>query len=216
MKKNTTRATVVIGATMALVMAGTAVVSAAPGQRDDRRMPGGQGKAGIGAQMGGKMMPGARGGLRGGPGGLRGLAEDVERSERTLQTADGVTVMRVEQGAVDSAAPDSLTFSLGSGESVTVVIDDDTQVVGYEETERTVRGWSRIVQAPTEIDAADIEAGVDVFVWSGSEDGEDFVASRIVVQPVDEAEAEADETEEAEADETGEETVTDDAAATDA
>ncbi len=213
MKKNTTRATAVIGTAMALVIAGTAAVAAAPGDRgnrDDRGMN--RGKAGIGAQMGGAAKAGPRVGA-----GMRGLDPDFERRETSLQTADGISVKRVEQGAVDSATADALTFSLGSGETVTVVIDDDTQVVGFEETEQTVRGWSRTRLAPTEIEAAEIEAGAEIVVWSDSEDGADFVASRVVVVPADEAEAAADETDAgAEADEAVEETVTEDAATADA
>jgi hypothetical protein len=213
MHRNTTRTTAVIGATMALVLAGTAAVAAHPGDRDDRGMQ--RGKAGIGA-MGGGMMPGARG-----LGGMRGALEDFERREVTLQTADGVTIRRVEQGTVDSVAADSLTFSLASGEAVTVVVDDDTQAVAFEEQEVTTRrGWSRTRMAPTEVETADIEAGAEIVVWSDAEDGADFVASRIAIQPV-EAEAEAEEAEaeaeEAEAaDEAVAESVTSDAAATDA
>jgi len=213
MQKNSTRATVVIGTTMALVLAGTAAVAAAPSDRDERGPH--RGKAGIGAQMGGRMMPGARA-----MGGRRGIDEDFERRETIIQTADGVTTKRVEQGAVDSAAADALTFSLGSGESVTVVIDDDTRVVALEEQEVTSRrGQSRTRMAPTELEADAIEAGSEIVVWSDSEDGADFVASRVMVQPADdaeEAEVEEAEADEAEADEAVEETVTEEAAATDA
>ncbi len=212
MSKNTTRATVVIGATMALVMAGTAAVSATPGNRDDRGPQ--RDKAGFG-QMGGKAMPGARGMARG-IGGLRGIEADFERRETTIQTADGVTSRRVEQGEVDSAAADALTFSLGSGESVTVVIDEDTQLVAFEEQEVTSRrGWSRTQLAPTEVEADAIEAGAEIVVWSNAEEGADFIASRVVVKPA-EAEADTDEAEEADADEAVVETVTEEAAATDA
>lgn len=173
MSKNTARATVLAGATMALVLAGTAAVSAHPGHRDER-MPG-RGMAGFG-----DMMPGPRG----------AWSEDFERREVTLQTADGTTSSRVEQGTVDSSAADALTFSLGSGESVTVAIDEDTDFIGYEEQEMTRRGWSRTVMAATEIGADEVQAGAEVLVWSESEDGADFVASRVVVEPpVDEADA---------------------------
>lgn len=195
MEKNTTRTTAVLGATMALVLAGTAAVAAHPGDRGDRGWD-----RGGDAWMGGQMMPGARG-----PGGLRGMPDDFERRELTIQTADGVTSSRVEQGAVESTAEDALTFSLGSGETVTVVIDDDTQVIGYEEQERVVRGWSRTFMTPTDIESADIVAGAEVMVWSGSEDGADFVASRIVVQPA--AETEDAETDAADAEAPVEETV---------
>ena len=188
-------------------MAGTAAVSAHPGGDDDRGMQ--RGKAGMGAKMGGQGMAGIRG-----MGGLRGMAEDFERRETTLQTADGTIVRRVEQGAVDSAAADALSFSLESGEAVTVVIDEDTQVYALEEQEVSRRGWERTRLAPTEVEAEAIEAGAEVFVWSDAEDGAEFVASRVVIQPAEEAEA--DEAAEAEADEAAAEVVAENAAATDA
>ena len=213
MKKNTTRVTAVVGTTMALVIAGTAAVSAAgPRDRDDRGM-GGFGKMGPGAQQGARM-PGGRG-MGGFGGGMRGFDADFERTERIVQTADGTTSVRMEQGVVDNAAADSLSYSLGSGEAVTVVIDEDTQVVGFEEQEQTVRGWSRKVVAPAEIEAEEIEAGAEVIVTSDSEDDGEFVASRIVVKPAEDEEAEEAEADSAEAEEAVEET-TEDAATTDA
>ncbi len=170
----TTRTTAVVGTTLALVIGGTAAVAAAgPRDRnDDRGMSGGPqmgAKAGMGGMKGGPGMGGemrARGmgdrgmGDRGMGGGMRGLDADVERTERTVQTADGITTMRVEQGVVDSAAAESLSFSLASGETVTVVIDDDTEAVAFEEQEITSRrGLSRTRLAPTEIETTEIEAG---------------------------------------------------------
>ena len=207
MNRNTTRTTAVVGATMALVLAGTAAVAAHPGDRDDRGMQ--RGQAGIGALKDGGML-GARG-----LGGMRGALEDFERREVTLQTADGVSANRIEQGTVDSVADDALTFSLASGEVVTVAIDDDTEAVAFEEQEVTTRrGWSRTRLAPSEIEAADIEAGVEIVVWSGSEDGADFVASRIAIQPAEEATDDAEA--EAETEAAAEESLSSDAAATDA
>lgn len=135
------------------------------------------------------MMPGARG-----MGGMRGLDADFERTETTIQTADGTTSMRVEQGVADTATDSGLSFSLDSGEAVTVVIDEDTQIVAFEEQEVTGnRGWIRTRLAPSEIEAAAIEAGTEIMVWSDSEDDADFVASRIVIQPsVDTEEAGAE------------------------
>lgn len=209
MHRNTTRTTAVVGATLALVMAGTAAVAAHPGERDDRGWEGGQG--GMRAPMGG-LMPGARG-----LGGMRGALDDYERREVTLQTADGTTTQRVEQGTVDSAAADALTFSLASGEVVTVVIDDDTQAYALEEQEvATRRGWTRTQLVPSEVETADIAAGSEVAVWSASEDGADFVASRIVIQPAEDADTEAEAEAEADAAETVEESVSSEAATTDA
>ena len=112
------------------------------------------------------------------------MADDFERREVTLQTADGTTVQRTEQGTVDSASDASLTFSLASGESVTVTIDDDTDAVAFSEQEVTSRrGLSRTRLAPAEVEIGDIEAGAEIVVWSDSEDGAEFVAQRIVIQP---------------------------------
>jgi len=196
MNKNTTRLTAITGATMALVIAGTAAVSAAgPRDRDEAGFgKAGFGKAGIGAKQGGEMMRGARG-----MGGMRGLDADFERSERTVQTADGITVTRIEQGVADAAAEDSLSFSLGSGEAVTVAVDEDTRVVSFEEQEVTNRrGVSRTRMAPSEVELGTIVAGAEVVVWSDSEDDGEFVASRIVLQPEETEEAEAEMTEDAE------------------
>jgi hypothetical protein len=196
MSKNRTRLTAIAGTTMALALAGTAAVSAAgPRDQDEMRGSGGWG-----------MRPGSHG-MRGDFGGLRGLDSDVERTERTVQTADGTTSTRVEQGVADSASDTSLSFSLGSGESVTVVIDEDTQIYALEESEFTSRRggtFTRLV--PTEVAAADITAGADVVVWSDSEDGADFVASRVVIEPA----ATAEDTTDADA---SAEPATDDAAA---
>jgi hypothetical protein len=209
MNRNSTRLTVVAGTTMALVVAATAAVSAA-GPRDR----GWDDDFGLRGRMAERMGPG-------GPGfgfGLRGMDEDFERREVTLQTVDGTTSSRVEQGTLDSADEASVSFLLASGEAVTVTLDDDTQVVGFQEQEVTRGGWSRTRLAPTAIAAADIEAGSQVIVWSDAEDGADFVASRVVVTPAEDEAADAtteadDIADEAEA---ADETVTDDAAATDA
>lgn len=220
MNKNTTRATAVVGTTMALVIAGTAAAAAAgPRDRDDVRGFGGPGIAGNADMQPGPGMGGMRG-MRGGMGGgLRGLDADVERTERTIQTADGITTMRLEQGVVESAAADSLSFSLASGEAVTVVIDEDTEVVTFEEQEVTNRrGQSRTRMAATEIEAGDITAGAEVVVSSDAEGDEGFVASRIVIRPAesDDPEAEAADADEAIAETEADDETMEDAAATDA
>jgi len=236
MNRNSTRTAAIVGTTLALVLAGTAAVSAA-GPRDDDRGPGvaGRGMAGMDNRWGGEMMHGDRGMMRGEPGvggmrgepgvggmrgepglgGLRGIGADFERTERTVQTADGMTSVRVEQGIADSASDSSLSFSLGSGETVSVVIDEDTEVYALEEQEVTSnRGWSRTRMVPTQVDAAAIEAGSEVVVWSDSEDGADFVASRVLIQPAaadDTVAADEPEDDAAAADETTEEAAPTDA-----
>lgn len=222
MNKHTTRATAVVGTTMALVIAGSAAVAAAgPRDRDDDRGFRGQdfaGKADMGGMRGGLGM----GGMRGGPdmgGGLRGLDADFERTERSVQTADGTTTVRMEQGVVDTAVADSLSFSLASGEAVTVVIDEDTRVVTFEEQEvASRRGLTRTRMAATEVEAGDITAGAEVVVTSDAENDAEFVASRIVIKPaeVEDAEAEAVDADEAVAETEAVAESTEDAATTDA
>lgn len=191
MQSNKTRLMAISGATLALVVATTAAVSAHPGGNDRGRGLDG-GKAGAGAKMRGGMQGGMLGDRAGLRGAMRGAFDDFERRETTIQTADGTTVHRVEQGTVDSASDAGLTFSLASGESVTVAIDDDTQSIAFSEQEVTSRrGLNRSRMAPTEIEINGIEAGSEVVVWSDAEDGTGFVAQRVVVQP-DAADAGAD------------------------
>lgn len=176
MHRNTTRSTAVVGTAMALLLAGTAAVSAHGGGRggpDDTL-----GVGGMGGPMGG-AMPGGRGFGLGGP------DDTFERREVTLQTTDGTTTSRVEQGAVESISDSALTFSFADGQSVTVALDDSTDLVGFEEAQQTVRGWSRTRMVATEIAATDVAAGDQVVVWSSSEDGTDFTASQVVVQVPD-------------------------------
>lgn len=210
-KNNKTRLIAISGATLALVVASTAAVSAHPGGGDGR----GQG---FGSRAGAKASGQDFGGMRGkarartngqGFAGLRGMKDqlragmadrvrgqidDFERRETTLQTADGTTVMRVEHGVLDSASDSAVTFTVGD-EIVTVTIDDDTTAVAFSEQEvETRRGLSRTRVVPAEVAVADLEVGTDVVIWSDAEDGGDFVASRIVVHPaMDEATEDATE-----------------------
>jgi hypothetical protein len=179
MQNRNTRTLALAGATLALVIASTAAV-AAHGPRDEDGF--GQG-GGMGMQgwQGDLEMPGLRGGLGLG---IQGAFEDVERQETTIQTADGVTSYRVERGVADVVSDASIDFTLASGEAVSVGIDDDTAVIALEEETVTMRGWSRAHLAPTAVEPGDIEAGSEIIVWSSSEDGAAFVASRVVIQPV--------------------------------
>jgi hypothetical protein len=211
MRTHRNRLLAVSAATLALIVAGTAAVGAHP-RDDDRGFRGERMRDRI------ETMRGAWGvDARIGAAAIRGDLEDFERREVTTQTADGIDARRVEQGIVESVGDDELTFSLGSGEVVAVVIDDDTQAVAFEEQEVTTRrGWSRTRLAPAEVETADIEVGTGVLIWSDSEDGADFVASRIVIQPPEADDTEA-ETEEAEDDVAAEEAeAAEGAAATDA
>lgn len=192
MKKDKTRLLAVSGATLALVVGATAAVAAHPGDDQGRRGFGG----GFGQLERGMFRD--RGALRG----LGGGFGDFERREVTVQTADGMTSDRVEQGTVTAATDTSLEFTLGSGEAVTVVVDTDTQAIEFsEQTVEGRRGFTRERMVPAEIETSGIEAGTEVVVWSDSEDGADYIAQRVVVQPVaSEADAstEADSSPEAE------------------
>ncbi len=133
-------------------------------------------------------------GFFGDGGALGGGMGDFERREVTVQTADGTTANRVEQGTVTTATDTALEFTLGSGEAVSVVIDGDTQA--FELSQQSVevgrRGLARERMVPSEIEVAAIAPGAEVVVWSDSADGADFVAQRIVVQPVANATTDTD------------------------
>ena len=179
MQNRKTRILAMAGATLALVIASTAAV-AAHGPRDDDGFGRGGGM-GMQGWQGDLEMPGLRGGLGLG---IQGAFEDVERQETTIQTADGVTSYRVERGVADVVSDAGIDFTLASGEAVSVGIDDDTAVIALEEQDVTMRGWSRAHLAPTAVEPGDIEAGSEIIVWSSSEDGAAFLASRVVIQPV--------------------------------
>jgi hypothetical protein len=185
----------VSGTALALVIATTAAVAAHGPRDDDRGMGGGKGRMGAMFQRGGDFGPGMMG-LRGG---LRGDLSDVVRRDVTVETVDGISTQRLEGGTVTGATDTSLDYTLSNGEAASVTTDEDTKIVAF--TEQTVefgrRGISRQRLVPEEVTLADIAADSEVIVWSLSEDGETFVAQRIVVQPADEAD-EAEEVDEVE------------------
>ena len=181
MQKHKTRLLAITGATLALVIASTAAV-AAHGPRDDARGFGHGGGMGLDGWRGDMEMPGMRGGMGYG---IRGAIADFERRETTIQTAEGTTSYRIEQGVVDATSDSGIDFTLPSGETVSVGMDDDTAVISFEEQTVTMRGWNRARMLPTEVEPGDIEAGAEVMIWSTSEDGSAFLASRVVIQPLE-------------------------------
>jgi hypothetical protein len=181
MQNHKTRLLAITGATLALVIAGTAAV-AAHGPRDDARGFGRGGGMGMDGWRGDTDMPGM--GARLGPC-LQGAVADFERRETTIQTAEGTTSYRIEQGVVDTTSDSGIDFTLPSGETVSVGMDDDTAVISFEEQTVTVRGWNRTRMLPTEVEPGDIEAGAEVMIWSTSEDGGAFLASRVVIRPME-------------------------------
>ena len=177
-----TRLLAVSGATLALIVAGTAVVSAHPGgDRGDR------------AQFGDRFE------RRGGDnnrGGIRGQfrqrigaqVDDFVRRETMVQTEDGVVTRRIDTGAVDAASETSLDYTLSTGEAVSVTIDEDTSAIAFAEpTDAAENEGRRRFRGPrlrpTEISVADIAAGSNVIVTAQSLDDGSFVAQRVVVQP---------------------------------
>lgn len=175
MKKNRLYLVGVAGATLALILAGTAAVTAAPGNQNDLR----------GFGPGGARMPFQRGdmGFRGGFGIANG---DVVRTETTVQDGNGVvTVYRVDNGTSGTTSDTSLDYTLATGETASVTVDGNTQV--YNVTEQSVaagrRGLMRQRLVPESIAVTDIAAGSDVTVWATSQADGSYLAQRIVVQP---------------------------------
>ena len=219
------------GAALALIVAGTAVVSAHPGDKDDQR---GFGKGRMGAQShrgdrgvgpglfgqhsdrrGGPRVFGQRGALRGE---LRqrigGMLDQFVRSETTVAVNDGFVTHRVDQGTVTSASDAGLEYTLADGQSASVTTDDDTKVwtVSVETVAVGRRGRSRQRLVPQEIAVADIEPDSRVVIWAQSQDDGAYLAQRVGVQPVvDEAAEEI--AEDVDAAETEDVDATEDAAA---
>jgi hypothetical protein len=181
MQNHKTRLLAITGATLALVIASTAAV-AAHGPRDDARGFGRGGGTGMDGWRGDMEMPGMGGRM---VHGLRGAIADVERRETTIQTAEGSASYRVELGVVEATSDTGIDFRLASGESVSVGLDDDTDVIAFEERTVTMRGWNRTRLLPALVEPGDIEPGAKVMVWSTSEDGGDFLASRVAIQALE-------------------------------
>jgi hypothetical protein len=188
MNSNRKRVALATGATMALVFTGASIVTAqTPAQNTQgydagsgalhQPGPGGLGDQGFGGR-------GRDGGFGGGFGEMdRGagiLAEQRQlvRQELTVDLGDagGIVTRRIEHGTVSAVADGSLTITLATGESVSVTTDADTAAVTEDFTQR-----------PPQTDAAltDVTAGMEVVVWSQSQDDGSFLASRVVMLPAD-------------------------------
>ena len=170
------------GATLALVVAGGAVASAHPGGDADQR--------GFGPARGQLFQRGAERmghGFAGLGGGLRDAfgagINSIIRHETVLQTEDGVMTRRQDNGTVTSATDTAVAYTLATGETVEVSIDDETQVIAFSE-ETIERGFrSRIRMIPSEIAVTEVASGSEVTVLSESQDDGSFVAQRIVIRP---------------------------------
>lgn len=187
MQTSRTRLAAVTAATLALVISGTAAVSAHPGDREDF----------AGNRMGRGLMGGpgwddmgglGRGGLMGGPmGGVFDEALDgFVRHETIYQTEDGTVTRRTDMGAVASTGETSLQYTLATGETASVTTDDATDIIALstETIELGRRGLVRERLVPETVALADLTAGADVVVWAESQADGTFLAQRIMIRPV--------------------------------
>ena len=189
MQTSRTRLAAVSAATLALVIAGGAAVSAHAGDRED--FPGrGMGMGHLGQMDGpgwGDMDGfGAGDGMRGPLGGMFAEAMDgLVRHESIFQTADGVVTRRTDTGTVGSTGEASLEYALATGEMASVTTDDATEVLtlGTETVELGNSGRTRDRLVPETVALADLVAGTEVIVWSESQADGSFLAQRIVVRP---------------------------------
>ena len=195
MQTSRIRLATISAATLALVVAGSATVTAHPGDRDDALGFGPSGMDGYG----GRDM------LRGHVRGMLGWALDgFVRTETTYQTDDGLVTQRVDSGTVTGTSEAAVDYALPSGETATASTDEDTYIIalGEETFEIGLRGFRRERLVPESIELADIAAGNEVVVWAVSQDDGTFLAQRVIVQPAaDVAEDEAAADDEAVADE---------------
>jgi hypothetical protein len=177
MSTSRTRLLAVTAATMALVAGASAVVTA---QSDDDPFARGRGGFGFEERL---ELRGQRG-----PGGFfRGLGsvDGFVRQETTLETDDGILTRRIDNGTLVSASETSVDYSLADGQSASATIDEDTEVVAFEEdlVEIGRRGLMRRQLSATSVEPTDLTAGAEVLVWAESQADGTFVAQRIVVQP---------------------------------
>jgi hypothetical protein len=183
-----TRLVAVTAATLALVAGASAAVSAQPGE-DDPFAPGRDW-----ARMGDRME--LRNPFRPGRGFLGDLGrfDGLVRQETTYEGDDGIVTRRVDNGTLVSAADTSVDYSLADGEVASATIDDDTEVIAFDEqiVDLGMGGLMRRQLAAQSVEPADIAAGSEVVVWAESQDDGSFLAQRIVVQPVSDADSSTD------------------------
>jgi hypothetical protein len=176
MQTSRTRLALTSAATLALVIAGTAAVSANP--RDQDRDAFGQGRMGPGME---EMGPGM------GLGHMGGLFDEngngFVRSETIYQTDAGTVTQRIDQGTVTTVGEAGLDYTLATGETASVTTDDATQVIGFSADGAASDGFGRGRMGAEQIALADIPAGAEVAVWAESQADGTYLAQRIVVRP---------------------------------
>ena len=195
MQTSRTRLAAVTAATLALVISGTAAVSAHPADRED--FPGnGMGRGLMGGPGWDDMGGLGRGGLMRGP--VDGMFDEAMdgfvRHETIYQTEDGTVTHRTDMGTVASTGETSLEYTLATGETASVTTDDATDIIALstETIELGRRGLMRERLVPETVALADLTAGTEVVVWAEAQADGTFVAQRIMVRPV--ADATADDT----------------------
>jgi hypothetical protein len=155
MRTSRTRLLVVAAAALATVAAGGAVASAHPGDDDPFGRRDRFGLEGRGP---------AWGGGRGLAGWLRGMEGDTSfvRQESTFETEEGLVTHRVDAGTLVSATDNAVEYSLADGQTASVSLDEDTEVIAFEAEVIEVRrrgGLNRHLTAetvePTESDTSD-------------------------------------------------------------
>jgi hypothetical protein len=188
MQTSRIRLVAVSAATLALAIAGTAAVSAHPGDREE--FPGGE--MGLGRMGGfgrGDMEGfGWDGGARGPLGGM--FAETsggFVRHETIYQTEDGTITQRTDAGTVASTGEASLEYTLATGETASVTTDDSTEMVSLSAESMELGNSGRIRErlVPETVTLADLAAGAEVVVWAESQADGSFLAQRIMVRPAD-------------------------------
>lgn len=189
MDTSRTRLLAITGATLALVVASTAV-TAAHGRNDDRgygfRAGPGRFLEPFGLGQLGHLGPLGPLGGRGLGMGIVGLSDGFVRSETTLDLGDdGIVTHRADNGSVTGASDAGLDYTLATGEPASVTIGEDTVVVALAEvsSDTGLHSFRRAWVSAEEIAPADIAVGSEVIVSATSQEDGSFVADRIVVKP---------------------------------
>ncbi len=186
MQTSRTRLAAVTAATLALVISGTAAVSAHPADREG--FPGNAMGMGHMGDPGWDDMGGlGRGGLMGGM--FQEAMDGFVRHETIYQTEDGTVTSRTDMGTVASTGETSLEYTLATGETVSVTTDDATDIIAVstETIESGRRGLMRERLVPETVALADLAADTDVVVWAQSQADGSFLAQRILVRPAADA-----------------------------
>ena len=172
-----TRLIATSGATLALVVAGSAVATAHPHDEWAEGFGRGQMRDRIESRLErrAEMLDRMQVGL-----------DQFIRREITVDLGDaGIVTYRTDHGTVTSTSETELAYSLATGETATVVTGEDTVVwtVVVPDDEATWGPLRRPRMMAEELALSDIAADSEVTVWATSQDDGTFLAGRIVVHP---------------------------------